>query len=82
MDEMKDGDRHRAVAAAYAAHADDVYRLAYAILRDPDEAVDATQDVFVRASRAGIATTRSGLCGPGFTPSPAAWRWIGCDGDA
>lgn len=49
MDEMKDSARHRDVSAAYAAHADDVYRLAYAILRDPDDAVDATQDVFVRA---------------------------------
>ncbi|MDQ3554737.1 MAG: RNA polymerase sigma factor [Chloroflexota bacterium] len=46
---MSDSARHRAVAAAYAAHADDVYRLAYAILRDPDDAADATQDVFVRA---------------------------------
>jgi len=49
MEHMNDSDRHRAVAAAYAAHSDDVYRLAYAILRDPDDAVDATQDVFVRA---------------------------------
>lgn len=49
MDEMKDSARHREVSAAYAAHADDVYRLAYAILHDPDDAVDATQDVFVRA---------------------------------
>jgi len=49
MDHVSDSERHHAVAAAYAAHADDVYRLAYAILRDPDEAVDATQDVFVRA---------------------------------
>jgi RNA polymerase sigma factor (sigma-70 family) len=46
---MQEGDRHRAVRAAYAAHADDVYRLAYAILRDRDDAVDATQEVFVRA---------------------------------
>ncbi len=49
MDQMSDSARHREVSAAYAAHADDVYRLAYAILRDPDDAVDATQDVFVRA---------------------------------
>lgn len=49
MDQMNDSDRHRAVTAAYAAHADDVYRLAYAILRDQDDAVDATQDAFVRA---------------------------------
>jgi len=49
MDEMKTSARHREVSAAYAAHADDVYRLAYTILHDPGDAVDATQDVFVRA---------------------------------
>nr|MBA2275672.1 RNA polymerase subunit sigma-70 [Chloroflexota bacterium] len=49
MDQMNDSARHSEVIAAYAAHADDVYRLAYAILRDQDDAVDATQDVFVRA---------------------------------
>ncbi len=49
MDETRERLRHRDVTAAYAAHADDVYRLAYAILRDGDDAVDATQDVFVRA---------------------------------
>ena len=34
---------------AYRDHADDVYRIALAILRDPDAAVDATHDAFARA---------------------------------
>ena len=48
---MDESDRHRGVEAAYAAHADDVYRVAYAILHDRDDAVDATQETFVRAFR-------------------------------
>jgi RNA polymerase sigma-70 factor (ECF subfamily) len=47
---MDDQDlRWRAVERAYRDHADDVYRVALAILRDPDEAVDATHDTFARA---------------------------------
>ncbi|MBA2489075.1 MAG: hypothetical protein H0V36_07085 [Chloroflexi bacterium] len=47
---MDESDRLRAVSAAYDAHVDDVYRVAsYAILHDPDDAIDVTQDVFVRA---------------------------------
>jgi DNA-directed RNA polymerase specialized sigma24 family protein len=41
--------RRRAVEQAYREHADDVYRLAYAIVRDPEAAVDLTQDAFTRA---------------------------------
>jgi RNA polymerase sigma factor (sigma-70 family) len=41
--------RHEAVEQAYRDHADDVYRVAYALLRDPDAAVDATHDAFARA---------------------------------
>jgi RNA polymerase sigma-70 factor (ECF subfamily) len=41
--------RRQAVDRAYRDHAPDVYRVAYAILRDPDGAVDATQDTFTRA---------------------------------
>jgi RNA polymerase sigma-70 factor (ECF subfamily) len=41
--------RREAVEQAYRDHADDVYRLAYALLRDPDAAVDATHDAFARA---------------------------------
>jgi len=41
--------RWRAVEQAYRDHADDVYRVALAILRDPDAAVDATHDTFARA---------------------------------
>jgi RNA polymerase sigma-70 factor (ECF subfamily) len=41
--------RWHAVEQAYRDHADDVYRIALAILRDPDAAVDATHDTFARA---------------------------------
>jgi RNA polymerase sigma-70 factor (ECF subfamily) len=41
--------RRQAVERAYREHADDVYRVAYAILRDPDAAMDVTQDSFARA---------------------------------
>jgi RNA polymerase sigma-70 factor (ECF subfamily) len=37
------------VERAYRDHADDVYRVAFSILRDPDAAVDATHDAFARA---------------------------------
>ena len=42
-------DRDRAVDLAYRDHAPDVYRVAYAILREPDEAIDATHEAFARA---------------------------------
>jgi len=41
--------RRQSVEQAYRDHADDVYRIALAILRDPDAAVDATHDTFARA---------------------------------
>jgi RNA polymerase sigma-70 factor, ECF subfamily len=41
--------RRQAVDRAYRDHAQDVYRVAYAILREPDGAVDATHDTFARA---------------------------------
>jgi RNA polymerase sigma-70 factor (ECF subfamily) len=41
--------RDRACDQAYRDHANDVYRVAYGILRDPDEALDVTQDTFARA---------------------------------
>ena len=41
--------RRQAVDRAYRDHADDVYRVAYAILRDPEAAMDATQESFARA---------------------------------
>jgi RNA polymerase sigma-70 factor (ECF subfamily) len=41
--------RRKAIDRAYRDHADDVYRVAYAILRDREAAVDATQDCFARA---------------------------------
>jgi len=46
---MTDQARLAAVTAAYRDHADDAYRLAYAILHDPDDAMEATQEGFVRA---------------------------------
>jgi len=41
--------RRQAVERAYRDHADDVFRVAYAILRDTEAAMDATQDAFARA---------------------------------
>src|SRR6478672_10906595 len=41
--------RWHAVERAYRDHADDVYRVALAILRDPEAAVDVTHDTFARA---------------------------------
>jgi RNA polymerase sigma-70 factor (ECF subfamily) len=41
--------RDHAADQAYRDHANDVYRVAYGILRDPDEALDATHDTFARA---------------------------------
>ena len=46
---MIDNERDRAADRAYRDHANDVYRVAYGILRDPDEALDATHDTFARA---------------------------------
>jgi len=40
-----------AVDRAYRDHADDVYRIAFAILRDPEGAMDATHDAFAQAFR-------------------------------
>ena len=48
---MTDQLRTDAIERAYRDHADDVYRVAYAILRDPDGAMDATQDAFAQAFR-------------------------------
>jgi RNA polymerase sigma-70 factor (ECF subfamily) len=41
--------RHAAVERAYRDHADDLYRVAFGILRDADAAVDATHAAFARA---------------------------------
>jgi RNA polymerase sigma-70 factor, ECF subfamily len=41
--------RRESVERAYREHVDDVYRIALAILHDPDAAVDATHDTFARA---------------------------------
>lgn len=41
--------RDRAIDAAYREHATDVYRVAFGVLRDRDEALDATTDTFARA---------------------------------
>ena len=46
---MIESERDRAADQAYRDHATDVYRVAYGILRDPDEALDATHDTFARA---------------------------------
>jgi RNA polymerase sigma-70 factor (ECF subfamily) len=41
--------RRQAVDHAYREYSGDVYRVAYAIVRDPEVAADAVQDVFGRA---------------------------------
>ena len=41
--------RDRAVDQAYRDHAPEVYRVAYGILQDADEALDASHDAFARA---------------------------------
>jgi RNA polymerase sigma-70 factor (ECF subfamily) len=41
--------RDRAIDQAYRDHAPEVYRVAYGVLRDRDEALDATHDAFARA---------------------------------
>jgi RNA polymerase sigma-70 factor (ECF subfamily) len=46
---VNDSERDRAADQAYRDHANDVYRVAYGILRDPDEALDATHEAFARA---------------------------------
>ncbi|MEO8468723.1 MAG: RNA polymerase sigma factor [Chloroflexota bacterium] len=42
-------ERRAAVDRAYRDHADDMYRVAFAILHDREAAVDATHECFVRA---------------------------------
>jgi RNA polymerase sigma-70 factor, ECF subfamily len=46
---VTDQERLEVIDQAYRDHADDVYRVAYAILRDREAAVDATHDCFARA---------------------------------
>ena len=41
--------RDRAIDQAYRDHAPEVYRVAYGVLRDREEAMDATHDAFARA---------------------------------
>jgi RNA polymerase sigma-70 factor, ECF subfamily len=44
-----ESERNRAADQAYRDHANDVYRVAYGILRDPDDALDAVHETFARA---------------------------------
>lgn len=46
---MNANQRDSACDRAYRDHASDVYRVAYGMLRDADEALDATHDSFARA---------------------------------
>ena len=46
---MRSDPREHAIDSAYREHAPEVYRLAFSVLRDTDEATDATQDAFARA---------------------------------
>ena len=49
---MDDETRSAAVERAYVTYRDDVYRVAFAILLDKDDAIEATQDAFARAFEA------------------------------
>lgn len=49
---MQQDARWQAVDAAYRGHAEDVYRVAFAILHEADAAADVTQETFARAYRA------------------------------
>jgi RNA polymerase sigma-70 factor (ECF subfamily) len=49
MQVMEPNLRRDAVDRAYRDHAADVYRVAYAIVRDAEAAMEATQDAFARA---------------------------------
>ena len=51
MDEPVARDQHEHIADAYAQHREHVLRICTAILRDPDEAQDAVQEVFGRLLR-------------------------------
>ncbi len=46
---MDANPRDRAIDQAYRDHATEVYRVAYGVLHDRDEALDATHDAFARA---------------------------------
>lgn len=46
---MRADPRDHAIDTAYREHAPEVYRVAFGVLRDPDEAIDATHDAFARA---------------------------------
>jgi RNA polymerase sigma-70 factor (ECF subfamily) len=46
---MEESLRDRAIDLAYREHATEVYRVAFGVLRDRDEALDATHDAFARA---------------------------------
>ena len=48
-DVMEEQLRRSAVERAYRDHVDDVYRVAFAILREPEAASDATHEAFARA---------------------------------
>src|ERR1019366_8301727 len=50
---VEDQERSAAVDRAYREHAQELYRLAFGILRDGDAAVDATQVAFARAYERG-----------------------------
>jgi RNA polymerase sigma-70 factor, ECF subfamily len=46
---VEEADRRGEVELAYRQHADDVYRVAYALLHDEEAAADVTQETFARA---------------------------------
>ena len=46
---MRADPRDHAIDTAYREHAPEVYRVAFGVLRDADEAIDAMHDAFARA---------------------------------
>ena len=46
---MNADPKDHAIDTAYREHAPEVYRVAFGVLRDADEAIDATHDAFARA---------------------------------
>jgi hypothetical protein len=52
--------RRQSVERAYRDHADDVYRIAFAILRDPDAAVDAGGKSFPNGASVSVFDASDG----------------------
>ena len=65
------GDRG-AFAAIYDRYADRLHDFCWSVLRDRDEAADATQDAFLSRPSASASSATRNASAPGCTRSPAA----------